>query len=43
MLRAKSPYINKPDCFMSSDKLLTTSTSIIQEKIVERDGEVTYK
>jgi polo-like kinase 1 len=43
MLRALSPLVHQSDFFKSSDKLLTSNGSIIQEKLIENGGEITYK
>lgn len=42
-MRSKSPYTNRDEYFKCSNKLLSSSGSIIQEKIIEKDGETTYK
>ena len=43
MIRPKSPYSNREEYFKSSDKLLPSSGDIIQEKIIEKNGDTTYK
>lgn len=43
MFRSKSSYENKPEAYKSTDRLLSSSGSIIQEKVIEKNGDVTYK
>lgn len=42
-MRPRSPFSNNDEYFKSSERLVSTSSSIIHEKIVEKNGEVTYK
>jgi polo-like kinase 1 len=43
MFRSKSTVESQREAFASSNKLLSSSGSIIQEKIIEKNGDVTYK
>jgi polo-like kinase 1 len=43
MFRSKSTFENQHEAFASSNKLLSSSGSIIQEKIIEKNGDITYK
>jgi polo-like kinase 1 len=43
MFRSKSTFESQREAFASSNKLLSSSGSIIQEKIIEKNGDITYK
>jgi len=43
MLRKRSPFFKKEEGSKPSDRLMTSTGTIIQEKIIEKDGRTTFK